>query len=137
MSKRPGHGRVPSPIVSSSSKDEREAEEKWNVRRRTEAKATIEFGNIINGTGSIDDNDDDDDEPPMNVPPRTSMAMGMGMNAGNNIPFPTAVGPIGLQGQWGTPGFFGGQLGNLLSAKSPQCGRESRFCRWGGHGSGC
>jgi len=39
------------------------------------------------------------------------MAMGMGMNAGNNVPFPTAVGPAGLQGQWGASA-FGGQLGN-------------------------
>jgi hypothetical protein len=49
----------------------------------------------------------------MNVPPRMSMAMGgMGMNAGNNIPFPTGVGPGGLQGQWGASGptAFGSQL---------------------------
>jgi len=51
----------------------------------------------------------------MNVPPRMSMAMGMGMNAVNDVPFPTAGGPVGLQGQWGAPGAatFGGQLGNL------------------------
>jgi hypothetical protein len=51
----------------------------------------------------------------MNVPPRMSMAMGMGMNAGNNIPFPTGVGPVGLQGQWGASGptAFGSQLNNL------------------------
>src|SRR6266852_4933563 len=52
----------------------------------------------------------------MNVPPRMSMAMGMGMNSGNNIPFPTGVGPpVGLQGQWGAsgPAPFGGQLSNL------------------------
>ena len=38
------------------------------------------------------------------------MAMGMGMNAGNNVPFPT-----GLQGQWGAsgPAAFGDQLNNL------------------------
>ena len=44
------------------------------------------------------------------------MAMGMGgMNTGNNIPFPTAVNPVGLQGQWGasTTAAFGNQLGNL------------------------
>ena len=53
----------------------------------------------------------------MNVPPRMSMAMGMGMgmNSGNNIPFPTGVGPAGLQGQWGASGptAFGSQLSNL------------------------
>ena len=49
-SKRQGHGRGPSAIVSSSSEDdedtvrdrEREAEEKRKTRRRTEAKAAIE-----------------------------------------------------------------------------------------------
>jgi hypothetical protein len=53
----------------------------------------------------------------MNVPPRMSMAMGMGMgmNTGNNIPFPSSVGPIGLQGQWGANNAtaFGSQLGSL------------------------
>ncbi len=42
------------------------------------------------------------------------MAMGgMGMNAGNNIPFPS--GPVGLQGQWGASGPtpYGNQLGNM------------------------
>ena len=41
------------------------------------------------------------------------MAMGMGMNAGNNVPFPSG-GPVGLQGQWGNsgPAAFG-QLSNL------------------------
>ena len=61
----------------------------------------------------------------MNVPPRMSMAMGMGMgmNPGHNIPFPTAVGPMNLQGQWGaSPAApFGNALGdmsmpNLLNA---------------------
>ena len=49
MDKRPGHGRGPSAVVSSSSEDEgtardreREAEEKRKTRRRTEAKAAIE-----------------------------------------------------------------------------------------------
>ncbi|KAI0281251.1 hypothetical protein BGY98DRAFT_226982 [Russula aff. rugulosa BPL654] len=122
MGKRPGHGRGPSAIVSSSSEDEdtardreRDAEEKRKTRRRTEAKAAIELGNVINGPGPIDDDDDDDDddEPPMNVPPRMSMAMGMGMNAGNNIPFPSG-GTLGL-GQWGASGptAFGSQLSNL------------------------
>ncbi len=43
------------------------------------------------------------------------MGMGMGMNTGNNVPFPTGVGPVGLQGQWGAsgPAGFGGQVGNL------------------------
>jgi serine/arginine repetitive matrix protein 2 len=75
-----------------------------------------QLGNVINGTGPIDDDDDDDDVPPMNVPPRMSMAMGMGMgmgmNASNNIPFPTGV---NQQGQWGAsgPAAFGSQLSNL------------------------
>lgn len=48
MGKRPGHGRGPPAIVSSSSDDdtardrEREAEEKRKERRRSEAKAAIE-----------------------------------------------------------------------------------------------
>jgi hypothetical protein len=49
--------------------------------------------------------------------------MGMGMNPGYNIPFPTAVGPMGLQGQWGASAAapFGNPLGdmsmpNLLNA---------------------
>ena len=50
----------------------------------------------------------------MNVPPRMSMAMGMGMNSGNNIPFPTGVGPVRLS-QWGASGptAFGSQLSGL------------------------
>ena len=49
----------------------------------------------------------------MNVPPR--MAMGMGMNPAHNIPFPTALGPMGLQGQWGASAaaHFGDQIGGL------------------------
>jgi hypothetical protein len=44
-----------------------------------------------------------------------AMGMGMGMNAGNNIPFPTGVSPVGPQGQWGASGSaaFGGQFSNL------------------------
>jgi len=49
----------------------------------------------------------------MNVPPR--MAMGMGMNPAHNVPFPTALGPMGLQGQWGASAaaHFGDQIGGL------------------------
>ena len=54
MGKRPGHGRGPSAIVSSSSEDEdtardreRDAEEKRKTRRRTEAKAAIEVCSYI------------------------------------------------------------------------------------------
>ena len=59
----------------------------------------------------------------MNVPPRMSMAMGMGMN--RNVPFPSAVPQMGLQGQWnpstGAQQPFSNPLGslsmqNLLSA---------------------
>ncbi|KAH9166928.1 hypothetical protein EDB89DRAFT_2128049 [Lactarius sanguifluus] len=39
---------------------ERRAEEKRKERRRGEAKAAIELGKVINGTGPIDDDDDDD-----------------------------------------------------------------------------
>ena len=44
-----------------------------------------------------------------------AMGMGMGMNAGNNVPFPTGVGPAGLQGQWGASGSaaFEGQFNNM------------------------
>jgi hypothetical protein len=52
----------------------------------------------------------------MNVPPRMTMAMGMGMNPGNNIPFPSAVGPMGLQGQWGGPS--AASVGNPLGSMS-------------------
>ncbi|KAH9959005.1 hypothetical protein BC827DRAFT_1269211 [Russula dissimulans] len=133
---RSNHGHRPAVAADSSDDEdtardrEREAEEKRKERRRSEAKAAIELGNVINGTGPIvddDDDDDDDDEEgqPMNVPPRMSMGMGMGMgmNQGHNIPFPTAVGPMGLQGQWGASAAapFGNPLGdmsmpNLLNA---------------------
>jgi serine/arginine repetitive matrix protein 2 len=74
-----------------------------------------QLGNVINGPGPIidDDEDADEEEQPMNIPPRMSMAMGM--NSNHNVPFPTAVGSMGTQGQWGgsaaTP--FGNPLGNL------------------------
>jgi hypothetical protein len=45
-----------------------------------------------------------------------AMGMGMGMNqAAHNVPFPGAVGPMGLQGQWGASAAasFGDQFGNL------------------------
>ncbi|THH08721.1 hypothetical protein EW146_g8902 [Bondarzewia mesenterica] len=70
------------------------AEEKRKERRRGEAKAAIELGNVINGKGPIAD---DDDEETMNMGPR--MNMGMGMLGANpmmnmsvpmlNVPFPT------------------------------------------------
>lgn len=121
---RPSHG----PAVAAESSDdeaslrgrERQAEEKRKERRRGEAKAAIELGKVINGTGPIDDGDDNDDDDenddrPMNVPPRMSMGMGMGMN--RNVPFPSAAAPMGFQGQWtasaGAPPPFANQLGRL------------------------
>ncbi|KAH9980792.1 hypothetical protein BJV74DRAFT_887552 [Russula compacta] len=145
-----GHGHGP-PVVASSSDDEdtardrnreREAEEKRKERRRIEAKAAIELGNVINGPGPIDDDDDDDEVQPMNVPPRMSMARGMGMNPGHhNIPFPTAVGPMGLQGQWGASAApsFGNQLGNLSMQNLLNGGADPGGMGMGmttGHGAG-
>ena len=53
----------------------------------------------------------------MNVPPRMSMGMGtgMGMNPAHNVPFPSALGPMGLQGQWGASAAapFGDQFNNM------------------------
>jgi len=53
----------------------------------------------------------------MNVPPRMSMAMGMGMgmNPAHNIPFPTGLGAMGLQSQWGASAAapFGDSLSRL------------------------
>lgn len=131
---RPSHG--PAVVADSSDEEatlrgrERKAEEKRKERRRSEAKAAIELGKVINGTGPIEDDDDDDEDEdeddgrrPMNVPPRMSMAMGMGMN--RNVPFPSAVPQMGLQGQWnpsaGAQQPFANPLGslsmqNLLSA---------------------
>jgi serine/arginine repetitive matrix protein 2 len=80
-----------------------------------------QLGKVINGTGPIEDDDDDDgdeeddDVRPMNVPPRMSMGMGMGMN--RNVPFPSAVSQMGLQGQWnpstGAQQPFANPLGSL------------------------
>jgi hypothetical protein len=88
----------------------------------------LQLGNVINGPGPIDDDDDgDEEEQPLNVPPRMSMAMGMGMGIGmnpnQNIPFPTTVGPMGLQqGQWGSSAAspFGDNMSmrNVLNARS-------------------
>ncbi|KAF8267397.1 hypothetical protein EI94DRAFT_1801735 [Lactarius quietus] len=123
---RSSHG---GPVVAADSSDEetalrnreRKAEEKRKERRRTEAKAAIELGKVINGTGPIEDDDDDDGDEdedearPMNIPPRMSMAMGMGTN--RNVPFPSAVPPMGLQGQWnpatGAQQPFANPLGSL------------------------
>ncbi|KAH9058273.1 hypothetical protein EDB87DRAFT_1685411 [Lactarius vividus] len=122
---RQSHG----PVVAADSSDEeaslrdreRQAEEKRKERRRGEAKAAIELGNVINGTGPIDDDDDggeddDDDDRPMNVPPRMSMAMGMGMN--RNVPFPSA--PMGFQGQWPASASAPQPFANQFSSQSMQ-----------------
>ncbi|KAI9453534.1 hypothetical protein BJY52DRAFT_1189515 [Lactarius psammicola] len=54
--------------------------------------AAIEFGEVTNTTGPIDG--DEDDSWPSNASPR----MSMGMN--RNVPSPSAVTPVVLQGQW-------------------------------------
>ncbi|KAH9959008.1 hypothetical protein BC827DRAFT_1269213 [Russula dissimulans] len=95
------------PAVAADSSDdedtardrEREAEEKRKERRRSEAMSAIDLGNIINGTGPIVDDDDDDEE---------SLT-----NQCYNIPFPTAVGPMGPLGQWGM--YAAVPLGNPLA----------------------
>ncbi|KAH9030302.1 hypothetical protein EDB84DRAFT_1562601 [Lactarius hengduanensis] len=124
---RQSHG----PVVAADSSDEevslrnreRQAEEKRKERRRGEAKAAIELGKVINGTGPIDDDDDDnngeddeDDDRPMNVPPRMSMAMGMGMS--RNVPFPSA--PMGFQGQWPASASAPQPFANQFSSQSMQ-----------------
>ncbi|KAN0124126.1 hypothetical protein V8E53_015872 [Lactarius tabidus] len=45
-------------------------QEKCKERRRSEAKAVIELGKVINGTGPVED--EDDGCQPMNAPPRTA-----------------------------------------------------------------
>lgn len=76
----------------------------------------------------------------MNVPPRMSMAMGMGMgmNPGHNhnIPFPSALGPMSLQGQWGPSAAppFGDQFNNLPMQNFLNAGAGSGFA--GGMGAG-
>ncbi|KAH9070730.1 hypothetical protein EDB83DRAFT_2517874 [Lactarius deliciosus] len=126
---RQSHG----PVVAADSSDEeatlrdreRQAEEKRKERRRGEAKAAIELGKVINGTGPIDDDDDDDngeddedDDRPMNVPPRMSMAMGMGMGMSRNVPFPSA--PMGFQGQWPASASAPQPFANQFSGQSMQ-----------------
>jgi hypothetical protein len=52
--------------------------------------------------------------------------MGMGMNPGHNVPFLTAVGPMGLQGQWSASAAapFGNPLGDMsmLNLLNPGAG---------------
>ncbi|TFK42083.1 hypothetical protein BDQ12DRAFT_703504 [Crucibulum laeve] len=48
------------------SPDSSDPEERRRERRRGEARAAIELGNVINGRGPIDDDDDDDDDMPIN-----------------------------------------------------------------------
>ncbi|KAN0123694.1 hypothetical protein V8E53_015888 [Lactarius tabidus] len=94
---RGSHG--PPDIVDSSDEEaflrncERKAEEKCKERQRSEAKAVIELGRVINGTGPAED--EDDGCQPMNLPPRMGMEIGVGMNC--NVPFPCPVPPMGLQ----------------------------------------
>ncbi|KAG6906381.1 hypothetical protein DXG01_014196 [Tephrocybe rancida] len=47
-------------------KDGRDGEERRKERRRSEAKAAIELGIVINGRGPVVDDDDDDDDLPIN-----------------------------------------------------------------------
>lgn len=54
---------------------DKEAEQKRRERRRSEAKAAIELGNLINGRGPIDNDHEDDEDAPIsqNMPPRMNM----------------------------------------------------------------
>ncbi|KAI0082132.1 hypothetical protein K474DRAFT_1703150 [Panus rudis PR-1116 ss-1] len=56
----------------STKEDAADEEQKRKERRRSEAKAAVELGNIVNGRGPVLD-DDDDDIPLNNVGPRMSM----------------------------------------------------------------
>ena len=58
-----------------------------------------------------------------------AMGMGMGMNTAHNIPFPTGLGPMGLQGQWGASAAapFGDQLGNLSMQNLLNAGADPRL----------
>lgn len=57
------------------------------------------------------------------------MGMGMGMNPAHNVPFPTALGPMGQQGQWGASAAapFGDQLGSMSMQNLLNAGAGPRF----------
>ncbi|KAL4244200.1 hypothetical protein ABKN59_010828 [Abortiporus biennis] len=76
--KAPGEGHRKRPSVTFddvSDKEMRNDEERRKERRRSEAKAAIELGKVVNGQISLDD-DDEDEDAPLNpsMGPRMSMA---------------------------------------------------------------
>ncbi|KAF8633570.1 hypothetical protein AX15_001367 [Amanita polypyramis BW_CC] len=78
-------------------------EEKRRERRRSEARAAIELGNVINGRGPVDD-DDEDENMPINQSMQAHMAamnpmMGVGSGA-----HPMQMGSVpSWNGNWGNP----------------------------------
>ncbi|KAJ7644718.1 hypothetical protein FB45DRAFT_299021 [Roridomyces roridus] len=69
-------------------------EERRRERRRSEAKAAIELGNVINGSGPIAEDDDDDDDVPVGHRAMPGMPMG-NMPMGMNMPMPMGFAPPG------------------------------------------
>ncbi|KAI9453537.1 hypothetical protein BJY52DRAFT_1418220 [Lactarius psammicola] len=108
----------------------------------TPISSQLGTGKVINAAGPIDV--DEDDDGPMNVPPRMSMATGVGVN--RNIPFPSAIAAVVVfRGQWTTSPsakspftdlLYGLSLLNMLSASADGCrmsmnpstGADPRMC---------
>ncbi|KIL71363.1 hypothetical protein M378DRAFT_65690, partial [Amanita muscaria Koide BX008] len=67
LSSSPGKGK----IMHNQSKEQ--TEEKRKERRRSEAKAAIELGNVINGRGPIVD-DEEEEDMPINQPTQARMS---------------------------------------------------------------
>ncbi|KAM6498835.1 hypothetical protein JOM56_006783 [Amanita muscaria] len=97
LSSSPGKGK----IMHNQSKEQ--TEEKRKERRRSEAKAAIELGNVINGRGPIVD-DEEEEDMPINQPTQARMstlnpmmAMGGGMH-------PMQMGSVpSWNGPWSSP----------------------------------
>ncbi|TFK56430.1 hypothetical protein OE88DRAFT_1640383 [Heliocybe sulcata] len=117
-------GAVPKERVELSPK---QAEQKRKERRRSEAKAAIELGNLVNGRGPVDNEDEEDEDAPIgaaNMGPRMNMLnppnpmMGGAMPGMNYSPQPQPQMPWGAwNGAPPTP-MLTPQSTGMLSAQS-------------------
>ncbi|KAL0951992.1 hypothetical protein HGRIS_008646 [Hohenbuehelia grisea] len=80
-----------------------EEEARRKERRRSEAKAAIELGNVINGRGPIMDDEDDEDDENQPINQAYGGRMGMMKNMMGMGPTPMSM-PMGSPGGWNVMG---------------------------------
>jgi hypothetical protein len=126
--KAPGHTKKPSVTFEDTppvrgrerAKTELPSEERTRERRRSEAKAAIELGKIVNGRGPLVHDDYDDDarlrsrNPTINVTTENGMP---GMMPGWRQPMATGMGPMVTPQFNNDPGYIVAHQHALLVAK--------------------